>query len=303
MIVAVQILVDADNLDVPRLRLLITALDAASGADIVVAGAQSALQTVDWPPQARVLPASGWQGADLLLARAYRADDRPLLLASGDGDFAQLARRHPGPVLLVGGTSSRSRAFTGPRITTTDPALDGGAELRSWLDRSAALWSFISPDTSPSPRPLPVIHRRKIVSTLFSRIIRGEIPGRFVWRDERCVAFLTIAPLRPGHVLVVPRDEVDEWTDADDDIATHLMMVAKHIGAAQKIGFSAPRAGLMIAGFEVPHLHLHVFPTWTIDDFDFSRADGDADPTELDAAANTLRQALRDAGHGDRVPS
>jgi hypothetical protein len=86
-----------------------------------------------------VLPASGWQGADLLLARAYRADEQPLLLATGDGDFAQLARRHPGLVLLVSGTSSRSRAFIGPRISTTDPASDGGAQLRSWLGQSTAL--------------------------------------------------------------------------------------------------------------------------------------------------------------------
>lgn len=132
-------MVDADNLDVPRLRLLVVALEAAPSANLVVAGAQAALEAIDWPPQAQVLPASGWQGADLLLARAYRADAQPLLLATGDGDFAQLARRHPGPVLLVGGTSSRSRAFTGPRITTTDPAADGGAELRSWLDRHTVL--------------------------------------------------------------------------------------------------------------------------------------------------------------------
>lgn len=132
----VQILVDADNLDVPRLRLLVAALDVAPSAEIVVAGAPAALEALDWPPQAQVLPASGWQGADLLLARAYHAGGQPLLLATGDGDFAQLARRHPGPVLLVGGTSSRSRAFTGPRITITDPAADGGAQLRSWLERS-----------------------------------------------------------------------------------------------------------------------------------------------------------------------
>jgi diadenosine tetraphosphate (Ap4A) HIT family hydrolase len=147
------------------------------------------------------------------------------------------------------------------------------------------------------------MHRRRIVSTLFSRIIEGEIPGRFVWRDERCVAFLTIAPLRPGHTLVVPRAEVDEWTDADDDLMAHLMGVARRIGAAQKTGFDAPRAGLVVAGFEVAHLHVHVFPTWTIDDFDFGEADREPDPAELDAAADTLRQALRKAGHDDRVPS
>ncbi|HEY6425498.1 MAG TPA: hypothetical protein VIY28_20105 [Pseudonocardiaceae bacterium] len=133
-----QVLVDADNLDVARLRLLVTALKTAVAADIVVAGAPTALDALDWPTAAQVLPASGWQGADLLLARSYRADDRPLLLATGDGDFAQLARRHPGPVLLVGRASSRSRAFTGPRITATDPAADGGAQLRSWLSYAAS---------------------------------------------------------------------------------------------------------------------------------------------------------------------
>ena len=141
------------------------------------------------------------------------------------------------------------------------------------------------------------------MSTVFSRIIKGEIPGRFVWSDERCVAFLTIAPLRPGHTLVVPRREFDQWTDADDDLVAQLMMVAKRIGAAQKTAFDAPRAGLVIAGFEVPHFHVHVFPTWGIDDFDFGNADHDPDPAELDTAADALRAALRAAGHGGWVPS
>ncbi|MGB7795159.1 MAG: hypothetical protein WBL53_02690 [Pseudonocardiaceae bacterium] len=135
----VQVLIDADNLGVPRLRLLVAALEAAPSGDVVIAGAPAALEAVDWPPQAQVLPASGWQGADILLARAYRTDDRPLLLATGDGDFAQLARRHPGPVLVVGGAFSRSRTFAGPRIATNDPAADGGAQLRAWLDRHAVL--------------------------------------------------------------------------------------------------------------------------------------------------------------------
>ncbi|HEY2725110.1 MAG TPA: HIT family protein [Pseudonocardiaceae bacterium] len=139
--------------------------------------------------------------------------------------------------------------------------------------------------------------------TLFSRIIQGELPGRFVWSDDRTVAFLTIAPLRPGHTLVVPRDEIDEWTDADDDMLTRLMLVAKQIGAAQKIAFDAPRAGLIVAGFEVPHTHVHVFPTWGIDDFDFGKVDHDPDPADLDAAADALRSVLRDTGHAERVPA
>lgn len=138
--------------------------------------------------------------------------------------------------------------------------------------------------------------------TLFSRIIAGELPGRFVWSDERCVAFLTIAPLRPGHALVVPRDEVEEWTDTDDDLLVELMLVAKRVGAGQRAAFNAPRAGLIVAGFEVPHVHVHVFPSWGIDDFDFAQADHDPDPGDLDAAAAALRSALRAAGFSDQVP-
>nr|MBA3575577.1 HIT family protein [Pseudonocardiales bacterium] len=95
---------------------------------------------------------------------------------------------------------------------------------------------------------------------------------------------------------------IAEWTDAADDLLTHLVLVAKQIGAAQKTAFQAPRAGVIVAGFEVPHLHVHVFPSWGIDDFDFSRVDNDPDPGEMDRAMEKLRGALREAGLGTRVP-
>jgi len=101
---------------------------------------------------------------------------------------------------------------------------------------------------------------------------------------------------------VVPRQEIAEWTDAADGLLTHLVLVAKQIGAAQKAAFQAPRAGVVVAGFEVPHLHVHIFPSWGIDDFDFSRADNDPDPGEMDRALEKLCGALRGAGHGERVP-
>ncbi len=141
------------------------------------------------------------------------------------------------------------------------------------------------------------------MATVFSRIIEGELPGRFVWSDERCVGFLSIAPLRSGHTLVVPREEIDQWTDADDDLLAHLLAVGKQIGAVQRGAFDAPRSGVVIAGFEVPHLHVHVFPAWGMTDFDFARVETDPDPDEMDAAAEMLRRALRDAGHADRVPA
>ena len=140
------------------------------------------------------------------------------------------------------------------------------------------------------------------MTTLFTRIIEGEIPGRFVWRDDRAVAFLTIAPITPGHVLVVPVAEVDHWVDLSPDLAGHLMQVAQHIGEAQMGVFQPVRIGLIIAGLEVPHCHLHVIPIDAESDLSFAKADHDPDPTALDSAMTRLRDALRAAGHGSSVP-
>jgi len=137
--------------------------------------------------------------------------------------------------------------------------------------------------------------------TIFSRIISGELPGRFVWRDERCVAFLTINPIKPGHTLVVPRAEVDRWTDLDPVLAAHLMTVAQAVGAAVQTAFDPARIGLVIAGFEVPHTHLHVLPVDSMADFDFAAAADAPDPAALDRAAEAIRAALREAGHGARA--
>lgn len=139
--------------------------------------------------------------------------------------------------------------------------------------------------------------------SLFTRIIDGEIPGRFVWSDDRCVAFSTIAPITPGHTLVVPRVEIDHWIDLDDDLAAHLTVVARAIGAAQMDAFSPARIGLIIAGMEVPHTHLHVIPIETEADLDFRRADGAASGEALDAAADRLRAALAARGHAEVVQS
>ncbi len=138
--------------------------------------------------------------------------------------------------------------------------------------------------------------------TLFTRIIDGEIPGRFVWSDEACVAFATIAPISDGHVLVVPRAEVDRFTTASDELLAHLMGVARRIGAAQEAAFDAPRAALLVAGFEVPHLHLHVLPAWGEAHLSFADAKPDTPGERLDEAMERLRAALRAAGHGAHVP-
>jgi histidine triad (HIT) family protein len=133
--------------------------------------------------------------------------------------------------------------------------------------------------------------------TLFTRIIGGELPGHFVWRDERCVSFLTIGPIRPGHALVVPIAEVDRWTDLEPDLAGHLFVVAQQVARAQQAAFSPERVGLIIAGLEVPHCHLHLIPIESEADLDFAKADHSPAPDALADAAERLRTALRAAGH------
>ena len=130
------------------------------------------------------------------------------------------------------------------------------------------------------------------MASVFTRVIDGELPGRFVHRDERVVAFLSIAPLAPGHTLVVPRAEVDDWTTLDPELWQHVMAVAARIGAAVKTAFDAPRAGMIIAGFEVPHTHVHVFPARGLGDFDFRNARQDVPAEEMDDAQRRILAAL-----------
>ncbi|WP_431963625.1 HIT family protein [Nocardia sp. bgisy134] len=140
------------------------------------------------------------------------------------------------------------------------------------------------------------------MASVFSAIIAGQIPGRFVWEDDEFVAFLTIAPVTQGHTLVVPRKEIDQWQDIDADTFARLNGVAQQIGRAVRAAFDAPRAGLLIAGLEVPHLHVHVFPAYSLGNFDISGADPNPSPESLDEAQAKIKQALRDLGHGANVP-
>jgi histidine triad (HIT) family protein len=135
--------------------------------------------------------------------------------------------------------------------------------------------------------------------SLFTRIIDGEIPGRFVWKDEHCVAFLTIEPMRPGHTLVVPRQEVDHWIDLDSELCAHLFEVARLIGRAQAAAFNPRRIGLMIVGDEVPHAHLHVVPIDNAAQLSFAAVDRKPDPGALDAAADAIRDRLRAMGRSE----
>jgi histidine triad (HIT) family protein len=134
------------------------------------------------------------------------------------------------------------------------------------------------------------------VPSIFTRIIDGEIPGVFVWRDPECVAFLSIAPMKPGHTLVVPRREVDHWIDPDPVLARHLFTVGQTIGRAQQQVFNPRRIGVMIVGDEVPHAHIHVVPINSAGELSFAHADHNPPEGSLEAAAEKIRAALRDLG-------
>jgi histidine triad (HIT) family protein len=134
------------------------------------------------------------------------------------------------------------------------------------------------------------------MASLFTRIIAGELPGRFVWKDEHCVAFLTIEPIRPGHTLVVPRAEIEHWIDVPAELSAHLHEVARTVSTAIHRAWKPPKVGLMVAGLEVPHVHYHLIPIWELGDMSFARADRNALPEAMDQAAEMVRTQLREMG-------
>ncbi len=135
--------------------------------------------------------------------------------------------------------------------------------------------------------------------TVFTRIINGELPGVFLWRDERCAAFLSINPISHGHTLVVPIEEVDHWLDGGPDLAAHLFQVAYVIGQAQQQAFGCERIAVIVAGFEVPHTHVHVIPANDMGDLSFANAKASVTREELDSAAGAIRAELVRMGRSE----
>ena len=130
------------------------------------------------------------------------------------------------------------------------------------------------------------------MASVFTRILARELPGTFVHEEARCAAFMTINPITTGHVLVVPRIEVDQWTDLDGDSANASFALARRIASAQRRAFGCQRVALVIAGFEVPHCHLHLIPANSMADLDFSLAATDVPRSTLDDAADRIKAEL-----------
>lgn len=109
------------------------------------------------------------------------------------------------------------------------------------------------------------------MATIFSKIISGEIPSYSIAEDERFFAFLDIAPMREGHVLVVPKTETDKIFDVADDLLREWLVFAKPIAKAIENTFPCNRCGISVVGLEVPHAHMHLIPIDSADDLNFTR--------------------------------
>lgn len=134
--------------------------------------------------------------------------------------------------------------------------------------------------------------------SLFTRIISGELPGHFALKNDDLVVFMTIAPTNRGHALVVPRAEIDQWIDVPADLSAKLFEMARLVGRAQRATFGCTRVGLVIAGFEVNHCHLHCIPADAMSNLDFTTQQHGTPAEDLAAAAAALGSQL----HRDGVP-
>ena len=110
------------------------------------------------------------------------------------------------------------------------------------------------------------------MASVFTKIINGELPSYKIYEDEKILSFLTIEPIHLGHTLVICKEEINHWTEVPADTYAQLHAISQKIGKAILKATGCPRVGQMVAGFEVPHYHLHLIPAWSIPDLDFKKA-------------------------------
>ena len=128
--------------------------------------------------------------------------------------------------------------------------------------------------------------------SIFSRIISGEIPSYKIAEDNNFLAFLDIAPLVYGHVLIVPKKETDKLFDLDDEILSQMLVFAKPIAKTLERVFDCKRCGISVVGLEVPHAHMHLVPINSADDLNFTRRKLSPKQHELEAIQNKIISAL-----------
>ena len=129
------------------------------------------------------------------------------------------------------------------------------------------------------------------MATLFTRIVNGEVPCHKVAENDRFLAFLDIMPLRRGHVLIVPKIEVDYLFDMEDTLLSELLLFAKPVAKKIEKVFPCKKVGVAVVGLEVPHAHVHLVPLNTISDINFSQEKLSLSSDELTEIAEKLREA------------
>lgn len=128
------------------------------------------------------------------------------------------------------------------------------------------------------------------MTSIFTKIVNGDIPCHKVAETEDCLAFLDINPLKKGHTLVIPKREIDYFYDLDDELLSKVMIFAKKVAKAIQTVFPCNRIGTAVAGLEVPHAHVHLIPMDAIGDIDFSQPKLKIDHPELAEMARRIQE-------------
>jgi histidine triad (HIT) family protein len=110
------------------------------------------------------------------------------------------------------------------------------------------------------------------MASIFTQIIDGKLPCYKIHEDQLTISILALHQVNPGHVLVIPKQEINHWFDVPEETFVQVNKNAQHIAKAIQKATDCPRVGTIVAGFEVPHFHLHLIPAWSIPDLDFKRA-------------------------------
>ena len=129
------------------------------------------------------------------------------------------------------------------------------------------------------------------MSSIFTKIINNELPAYRILEDELTISILALDQVSPGHVIVIPKQEINHWFDVPSEVYTRVGLNAQKIAKAIQKFSGCPRVGTIVAGFEVPHYHLHLIPAWNISDIDFKRAQRLQDH-EMKKIAETIKSYL-----------
>ncbi|MDH3652395.1 MAG: HIT family protein [Saprospiraceae bacterium] len=131
------------------------------------------------------------------------------------------------------------------------------------------------------------------MASIFTKIVKGEIPCYRVAESDDCLAFLDISPLKKGHTLVIPKQEIDYLFDIDDESLSKMMVFAKNVSRAIKKVIPCTRIGIAVVGLEVPHAHMHLIPIDEIADMDFGRAKLSLHDEEMQEIAQAVSLAYQ----------